>query len=154
MITGASIRGTESNPFFINVSYFGGGNFAEDVADTISVIAEAPNDNNQLVTQSLNAGASAITLGDNGNYFVAGSILSYPGDPGKAGEILILQSDQEGDLVPGTVRNYGLVSGNDAANEILSLEDGSLLILTTVDFGGNTSLIGLMKVNQSGDLMN
>ena len=153
VITGASVRGGETHPYFINVSYFGNGNFALDVADTISVVAEAPagEDNLTLTSQNLNAAGTAITIADNGNYFVAGSILRYPT---KNAEILIMQSDQGGDLISGSVRNFGLASGNDAANEIIALSDGSLLVLTTVDFGSGNFLMGLLKVNQNGDLMN
>jgi len=146
VITGLSTRAGEQFPYFVNVNYTGGGNAVVSQAVPVAI----PDESSAESTGTLNGFASSVVLGANGNYYLAGTIPQFPD---KEGEIMILQTNQLGVVAEGSLRNYGLTSGNDRANDIMNLPDGSLLILSTVEFGGNDTLIGLMKVNQSGDLM-
>ena len=125
VITGTSTRGPSFHPFFINISYNGSGAITVDQQDTLGVSD----------SQSNNGAGLAITLSPSGNYFIVGSMPTST----KGGEIMILQANQAGDHIPGLQRGYGLSFGNDLGNDVTVSDDGSLLILSTVDFGsGNT----------------
>ncbi len=151
IVTGFSALAGESHPFFVNFNYSGRGGVIVDQADTVRVRTTVPAESGTgTEVADLDATGNGIALADNGNYFVVGTILNYPG---KSGEMLIVQTNQFGETVAGSVRNYGLESGADIANDVVALSDGSVLVLTTVDFGGGNTLIGLMKVNLNGDLM-
>ena len=156
VVVGSSVFGGfnvtlgEIYPFFVNISYGGSGNAVAEQADTVSVLADVDGDGPETTTALATAGALGVTLGDNGNYFLVGTIPQYPG---KNAEILVMQTNQQGTSISGSVRNYGLTLGNDVANDIVTLNDGSLLVLTTVDFGSGNTLMGLLKINSQGDLM-
>ncbi len=142
IVTGTSTRGGESHPYFANINYSGNGSTTIDQADTVNVIFDAAG--------TLDGTGLGVDLATNGNYFIVGSLPRFAG---KGDEIMVLQADQFGRFVSGSARNYGLESGNDRANDVLALADGSLLVLTTIDFGNGNTLLGLMKINQNGDLM-
>ncbi len=138
VITGTSSLGSTEFPFFVNVSYSVSGSITVDAADTLQVQAHEQGQGRGL----------GVTLGPNGNYFIVGSVETGS----KAREILIQQTDQAGEGLPGLERSYGLTSGDDAGNDIVVAQDGSLLVLSTVDFGGSDTLLGLMKLNTDGEL--
>jgi hypothetical protein len=65
-----------------------------------------------------------------------------------------ITNESTGDLLDGLwEKNYGGL-GDDQANSILELSDGKLIIAGTNDFGGtNSTMMTLMKLNRSGELL-
>jgi hypothetical protein len=52
-------------------------------------------------------------------------------------------------------RSFGRLTGDDAINAVITHPiDGDLVMAGTIDFGSGTSLISLMKLSKTGELMN
>lgn len=144
VVTGTSSKtGAANRPFFVNFTYTSSEAVTMDLGKEIVL--------NSTTTQEGNA--NGIALGRNGNYVVVGEFLNFvDGNVGKNSEILVTQLDQSGSEVADTNRNYGLVAGNDIGEDIIILPGGDIMILSTVDFGSGNTLLGLMRLNQDGDI--
>ena len=145
IVTGTSSRGTTSFPFFVDLQYSSAGAVTVDRA----VEVQLPTNEGDPNSGSLDGEGFGIALGTNGNFVIVGR---YPSFGSKNGEILVNQVDQGGTPVPGMQRNYGIESGNDQANDVVALPNGDLLVLSTVDFGSGSTLVGLLKLNSLGNL--
>lgn len=141
VVVGTSSQGPAAFPFFMNIGFNSTGGATLENADTVMVTID------DVVANALGGG---VVLGANGNYALVGAYSSFPE---KNSEIMITQTSQSGNNLSEFQRNYGLTSGNDAADDVLLLPDGSLVILSTVDFGSGNTLLGLLKTNRDGDLL-
>lgn len=146
VITGISSKpGATNRPFFINFTYTSTEAVTMDLGREILPETEPNRVGNGY----------GIALGRNGNYFVVGEYLAFNEGldaQDKNSEILVTQLDQSGNDIEGTQRNYGLVAGSDIGEDIHVLANGDILVLTTVDFGSGSTLMGLMRLNQDGDI--
>lgn len=151
VVTGTSSDGTNSFPFFVNF------NFASDETVSVNRAKALTLQNNPMQDpgQNLRGTGFGIALGLNGNYVVVGNYLDFEDQSGtsKSDEILVSQIDQSGNEVSGMDRNYGLLSGNDIGEDVLILPNGDILILSTVDFGSGSTVIGLLRLNSNGEIM-
>lgn len=71
----------------------------------------------------------------------------------RAVEGLYKKIDQFGNGIPGFETNFGLADGNDRVVDAVRLPDGKIVALANVDFGGGIELIALMKLNDTGNLV-
>lgn len=150
VVTGTSTDGASTFPFFVNF------NFSADEIVSINEAKAITLVNNPIQPNgSLRGSGLGITLGLNGNYVIVGNYLDFEdiGGTEKNDEILVTQLDQSGNEVPGMDRNYGLLSGNDIGEDVLILPNGDILILSTVDFGSGSTVIGLLRLNSEGEIM-
>ncbi|MEP1096272.1 MAG: hypothetical protein ABJG78_14245 [Cyclobacteriaceae bacterium] len=67
-------------------------------------------------------------------------------------EAMFQRINQVGEKVEGFESNYGLGDGNDNAADVITLADGKIVVATTIDFGGGIRMIGLIKLNDTGEL--
>ncbi len=144
VVTGISSKtGADTRPFFMNFTYTSAEAVNLDLGKAIDL----------GVGQEGNG--YGITLGRNGNYMLVGEFLNFTDSEAgsKNSEVLVKQMDQSGNELFSSLRNYGLVSGNDVGEDIVSLPGGDIVVLSTVDFGSGSTLIGLMRLNQDGDIM-
>lgn len=145
VVTGTSSKaGAPSRPFFVNFTYTSAEAVTMDLGKEIVLNA----------TQVQEGNANGIALGRNGNYVVIGEFINFvEQNVGKNSEVLVTQLDQSGTEVADANRNYGLVAGNDIGEDIIILPGGGdILVLSTVDFGSGNTLLGLMRLNQDGDI--
>lgn len=86
----------------------------------------------------------------NKDYFLVGSNADVGNNQDQA---LIIKLDQDGEVKNNTIKNYGLVNGNEQAVRALSTDGSSVYIGATYEFGtGGLKQFALLKVNSSGDL--
>lgn len=86
-------------------------------------------------------------------YIVVGKYPNFSfGEESKLGEMMVMRTNQFGERIAGYDRNYGLVSGDDEANAVITAADGDVVVAATVDFGSGTKLVGLLKLNEFGEL--
>ncbi len=96
----------------------------------------------------------ALTVDYAGFLSVVGRLPEFPG---KQDEMMVMRIHpslglQESDY--GSCRSFGRATGDDVANAVITHPlDGDLVIAGTVDFGSGTSLISLMKLSETGDLV-
>ena len=93
-----------------------------------------------------------VTRAANNDFVVVGRVLDYEdeNDLSKNNEMMFVRTTQSGQQISGTVKNFGLVAGNDEAVSALTLPNGSIAVLGTSDFGSGVTLITLMKMNADG----
>ncbi len=93
-----------------------------------------------------------VTRAANNDFVVVGRVLDYEdeNDLAKNNEMMFIRATQSGQKIPESVQNFGLVAGNDEAISALTLDDGSIVVLGTSDFGSGVTLITLMKMNADG----
>ncbi len=70
----------------------------------------------------------------------------------KLEEILVMRVSPISGHIPGFDQNYGTTIGNDRAVQALTLPDGDVLVTATVDFGSGTTMVGLLRLNEDGEL--
>lgn len=146
VVTGISSKtGAPNRPFFINFTYTSAEAVTMDQGKEIALTREISPD--VFIDQEGNG--YGLALGRNGNYFIVGEYLGF-GD--KNSEVMVTQLDQTGAEVGDSQRNYGLVAGNDIGEDVVVLPNGDVFVLSTVDFGSGTSLLGLMRLNQEGKI--
>lgn len=80
------------------------------------------------------------------------SVGQYPTFAGKSGEGMVMRLDQSVRSVAES--NFGLADGNDAIQDAVTLPDGKIVAVANVDFGGGVRLISIIKLNDTGDLVN
>ncbi|MDH5609172.1 MAG: hypothetical protein OEY56_06805, partial [Cyclobacteriaceae bacterium] len=144
VITGTSSFGTDSQPFVMGLSRYGSLIFRAIVPSKYGLNREG----RSVTTTYTN---DLVIVGRYPSFLVTDEQID-PVLRSKNGEILLVKTGQTGYADPITERNYGLVAGNDVGEVVLSLPTGSLLIGATFDFGSSQSMIGLMKMNDSGEL--
>ena len=143
VVTGVSSKtGAANRPIFVNFTYTSAEIVTMDRGKEILL--------NDMIGQE--GKGYGIALGRNGNYVVVGEYLNFGGTGGKNSEIFVTQLDQTGAEIVGSTRNYGLVAGSDIGEDVVVIPNGDIMVLSTVDFGSGNSLLGLMRLNQSGDI--
>jgi hypothetical protein len=70
----------------------------------------------------------------------------------KRGEVLFMRTGQTGIEKDEYENNFGLISGNDVGEVVVTLPDGSIAIGATIDFGSNQTMMSYMKLNDRGSL--
>lgn len=82
----------------------------------------------------------------------------YPGfstaSAAKSGEALFMKVDQSIDQVEGHEANFGLTDGDDEFADAVTLPDGSIVVAGSMDFGAGTKLFTIIKLNDTGSLIN
>ncbi len=150
-VIGTSI--TEGKGFLLGISK--GGN--EEFFKVLDPILLDPADNTQ--NQLSNHTGIGVTQMNNGNLAVIGTALDIIDDNGtlKANEVLFYNADAVlGNLLDeddgGFVQTFG---GNqdDVGQSVMQLPDGRFILLVTIDFESNSTMIGLMKTSATGDLV-
>ncbi|WP_421879912.1 hypothetical protein [Marinoscillum sp.] len=122
----------------------------------------------QLVTNSsnvlsndynLNCRALTFSRTLNNELMVLGSIPNFTlssGDGGSATtkleEILVMKVSPISGHIEGFDQNYGTTVGNDRAKAAVTLPDGDVLVAATIDFGSGTTMVGLLRLNDNGEL--
>lgn len=97
--------------------------------------------------------AYAVTKTLSNEFIVVGKFLDFTfNDEAKSGEMMVMRTTQFGEHMPDYDQHYGLVSGNDEANAVITASDGDVVVAATVEFGGSFQLIGLLKLNKFGEL--
>ena len=141
VVTGYSItqNGNNRYPFFSNALCQASGAFNLTKADTVSV---------DIGSEASQGSGQAIALTNSGEYVLVGY---YDIHESKNSEAMVSILDPDGDS-KGINKHYGLSLGDDAADDVAVLSDGSILVLGTFDFGGGNKQLGLMKLNGNGDL--
>ncbi len=93
-----------------------------------------------------------VTRAANNDFVVVGRVLDYEdeNDLAKNNEMMFIRTTQSGQKITESVKNFGLVAGNDEAISALTMEDGAIVVLGTSDFGSGVTLITLMKMNADG----
>lgn len=145
-ITGTSTTSDENEyAFFLNLNSSGRLKFAtqEEAGDTLT----------SFVSSSLETRGIGIVPTIDNRYIVLGEYLNYQdGNGNRAGEGFFMKVNPSG--VPIHEANYGSSSGNDRAVDGLLLEDGKILVLADIDFGGGIELVSLIKTNDNGEIQN
>lgn len=138
VVTGISSKtGVPTKPFFMNFTYTSSEAVNLDFAKAVEIGTD------------VEGKGFGVTLGRNGNYMLVGELLSFAD---KNSEIMLTQIDQSGNEIIESQRNFGLVAGNDIGEDVLVLPGGDVVVLATVDFGSGATLMGLMRLNQRGDI--
>lgn len=102
----------------------------------------------ELTTQAL-----GITASNTNDFVVVGSYTNYRvGEDQRGEEAMFMRINQLGEKVTGFESNYGLSDGDDVAADVITLSDGKIVIAATIDFGGGIRMIGLIKLNDTGEL--
>jgi len=93
-----------------------------------------------------------VTRAANNDFVVVGRVLDYEdeNDLAKNNEMMFIRTTQSGQQISESLKNFGLVAGNDEAISALTLDDGAIVVLGTSDFGSGVTLITLMKMNADG----
>ncbi len=71
----------------------------------------------------------------------------------KSGEAMFMKVDLSSTAIENEEANYGLIDGNDEFIDAVSLPDGSIVVVGTIDFGAGTRLISIVKLNDQGRLV-
>lgn len=144
VITGTASFGPASHPFIMTVTESG----SLVSADTLT--------SNFATGNSFGSGVTRTLTND---HIVVGTTLSWRDQAAggedattKGDEIMFIRSNQFSTTRSQYSRNYGTASGNDEAMAVRTLEDGSIAIGGTTDFGSGVALFTLMKVNDKGEL--
>ena len=137
-VAGTSTLGTESYPFLLTV---------DNNAQLISI--------DTVHTPFRGAGARGIgiTKALNQDFILVGQILNMVDtvqNVSKNHEMMFLRSDQLGMNKSQYASHYGLIAGNDEAAAAITMEDGSIIVAGTADFGSGVSMITLIKMNDEG----
>jgi len=106
----------------------------------------------------VNSGGMDVTIGAQNDLIITGVFNNYEDSISKEtynDQVLFKRTNQFG-KVPDEYLSYqnhfGLTTGNDIGKAILTLSDGSIAIAATIDFGNSRTLIGYLKVNNTGIL--
>lgn len=70
----------------------------------------------------------------------------------KPGEIMVLLTNRSGEHQGAYDQHFGLESGDDEANAIVTTNDGGVAVAATIDFGSGVKLVGLLKLSEQGAL--
>lgn len=101
----------------------------------------------------LNTQAFGISITRSNDFVIVGNYSDFRvGDEQRGQEAMFMRIDQVGEKVPDFESNYGLGDGNDTAADVITLSDGKIVVAATIDFGGGIQMIGLIKLNDSGEL--
>ena len=104
-----------------------------------------------LETEGLAVTATAANdfaiLGNYTNY----RVTTTGGDEARGQEGMFIRVNQGGEKV-GFESNFGLSDGNDSIVDAITLPDGKIMVLATIDFGGGIRLISLIKLFDTGEL--
>ncbi len=147
VVVGTSTQGQNQRPFLMGILESGTLIFNQALE---SVHA---NDN-------ISAQGNSVTQTRENDLAVVGTYPSFsitdvtvkPEFRDKNGEVMYMRAGQTGLTKTEYEGNFGLVSGNDVGEVVLTLPDGSILIGATIDFGSNQTMIALMKLNDRGIL--
>ena len=71
----------------------------------------------------------------------------------RAEEAMFMKISPFGMPVPNAENSFGSTNGNDAMIDALLLPDGKIIGLANIDFGGGIQLISLIKLNDTGNLV-
>ena len=124
---------------------------------TIASDLEAPSNERAGTVNTPFRGAGArgigITRALNQDFILVGQILNMVDtvqNVSKNHEMMFLRSDQLGTNKSQYASHYGLIAGNDEAAAAITMEDGSIIVAGTADFGSGVSMITLIKMNDEG----
>jgi len=89
---------------------------------------------------------------------VFGEIPNYKDKGGNSfgDQIMSVRVSPSDGLRPGLRKysdDYGTSVGDDYASAAITLPDGNIAVAATIDFGGTTTLVGLLHLNQNGQLV-
>lgn len=97
--------------------------------------------------------AFGITQTARRDFVVVGRFPSLTvGGVNRNDDILLTRVDASGKVSNTMTRNYGIGDGNDWAADVVTLPDGKIVMLGTIDFGGGITLLSLIKLNDDGSL--
>ncbi len=108
---------------------------------------------------STRTNALGITQGPKNDFIIVGQYPDFRIDSGdeqlnKGSEAMIYRTDQFGVKIDGFETNYGVIGGDDLAVVARTLPDGKILVGATIDFGSGSTLMSLIKLNDTGQLDN
>ncbi|MEP5613734.1 MAG: hypothetical protein ABJP45_15890 [Cyclobacteriaceae bacterium] len=102
---------------------------------------------------ALTTAASGVSITRTNDFVVVGQYTNFRvGNEQRGEEAMFQRINQVGEKVEGFESNYGLGDGNDNAADVITLADGKIVVATTIDFGGGIRMIGLIKLNDTGEL--
>jgi hypothetical protein len=70
----------------------------------------------------------------------------------KQEEILLMRVNPLSGHIAGFDQHYGTANGDDQAKAAITLPDGDILVAANIEFGAAITLVGLMRLNKSGEL--
>ncbi len=70
----------------------------------------------------------------------------------KQEEILLMRVNPLSGHIAGFDQHYGTSNGDDRAKAAITLPDGDILVAANIEFGAAVTLVGLMRLNRSGEL--
>lgn len=143
VIVGSTTVGGSRNSFLLNLNKSGVRTF-----ETVLV----SNDYGSQESEAL--GVTRLLTGD---YMVVGWYPTFTLGTGedainKQSEMMMMRTDQFGERRPGYDQHYGTSVGNDKGNAVITAPDGDVVLAATVEYGSTLTMIGLMKLNSSGEL--
>lgn len=104
--------------------------------------------------QTWNTQGADLAQSSDGDFFVVGKVNGFSDltNDQREDEIVILPTNGIGEVHEGDVQEYGSVE-EDGGNAIIRRADGSMVIGATVHFGGNATMMCLMKTNRNGEFL-
>lgn len=145
-ITGTTGLNREERAFFLRVN--------KELPDNENIVSlEFPYDANSAESDEGSRGFDVVNL-ENGDFYVVGQLNNYTNaqDQLKQNEIVMFRVDGFGNIDPQYSRIYGS-NEHDAARVALLENNGrSIVIASTVGFGGVATVMSLMKTNANGEL--
>lgn len=146
VITGTSSFGNDSRAFFISVGLDASRNASSILTSSFTLGAD-----------SIDNSGIGITRGIRNDYVIVGQYPDFRTGTGvvsKAAEAMFYRTNQDGEPLYGFESNYGLIDGDDRAVVAKTLPDGKIIVGSTIDFGGRSTLLSLIKLNDTGQLDN
>lgn len=149
VITGTSSFGNSAKTFFISVS-------SEGVIVAKNILTSSFEFNGQPLSNS----GLGVTQGSKNDFVVVGQYPDFRGNldggetENKEAEAMFFRTNQIGEPLLGFETNYGLISGDDRAVVAKTLPNGKIVVGSTIDFGSGSTLMSLIKLNDTGELDN
>lgn len=97
--------------------------------------------------------ATAVTATLNNDFVIVGRYPNFRTElESRGAEMMLTRVNQIGETVEDLEANFGVGDGNDTAVDAITLSDGKIVVLATIDFGGGVRVISMIKLNDTGDL--